>query len=97
MRERLVQMLRQSRGTYEKALSPRWQGVEQRVAKLHEGLPLWVLASVVALLLGAVFAGLRFKLGGDANAPFSVLAGLDAVTVEDVARLAKELGGELRG
>jgi type VI protein secretion system component VasF len=37
VRERLVQMLRQSRGTYEKALSPRWQGVEQRVARLHEG------------------------------------------------------------
>ena len=30
VRERLAQMLRQSRGTYEKALSPRWQGVEQR-------------------------------------------------------------------
>jgi len=78
VRERLVQMLRQSRGTYEKALSPRWEGVEQRVARLHEGLPLWVMASVVALLLGAVFAGLRFKLGGDADVPFSVLAGLDA-------------------
>jgi len=85
VRERLVQMLRQSRGTYEKALSPRWQGVEQRVAKMHEGLPLWVLASVVALLLGAVFAGLRFKLGGDANAPFSVLAGLDAKAAQITA------------
>jgi len=85
VRERLVQMLRQSRGTYEKALSPRWQGVEQRVAKMHEGLPLWVLASVVALLLGAVFAGLRFKLGGDANAPFSVLAGLDATAAQVTA------------
>ena len=85
VRERLVQMLRQSLGTYEKALSPRWQGVEQRVAKMHEGLPLWVLASVVALLLGAVFAGLRFKLGGDANAPFSVLAGLDAKAAQVTA------------
>jgi type VI secretion system protein ImpK len=55
------------------------------VAKLHEGLPLWVLASVVALLLGAVFAGLRFKLGGDANAPFSVLAGLDAKAAQVTA------------
>jgi len=85
VRERLVQMLRQSRGTYEKALSPRWQGVEQRVARLHEGLPLWVMASVVALLLGAVFAGLRFKLGGDADAPFSVLAGLDAKAAQVAA------------
>jgi type VI secretion system protein ImpK len=78
VRERLVQMLRQSRGTYEKALSPRWQGVEQRVARLHEGMPLWVMAAVVALLLGGVFAALRFKLGGEADAPFSVLAALDA-------------------
>jgi type VI secretion system protein ImpK len=85
VRERLVQMLRQSRGSYEKALSPRWQGVEQREAWLHEGLPLWVMASVVALLLGVVFAGLRFKLAGDAEGPFSMLAALDAKAAQVAA------------
>ena len=85
VRERLMQMLRQSRGSYEKALSPRWQGVEQREARLHEGLPLWVMASVVALLLGVVFAGLRFKLGGEAAGPFSMLAGLDAKAAQVAA------------
>jgi type VI secretion system protein ImpK len=85
VRERLVQMLRQSRGSYEKALSPRWQGVEQREARLHEGLPLWVMASVVALLLGVVFAGLRFKLGGDAAGPFSTLAAFDAKAAQVAA------------
>jgi type VI secretion system protein ImpK len=85
VRERLVQMLRQSRGSYEKALSPRWQGVEQREARLHEGLPLWVMASVVALLLGVVFAGLRFKLGGDAEGAFSMLAALDAKAAQVAA------------
>jgi type VI secretion system protein ImpK len=85
VRERLVQMLRQSRGSYEKALSPRWQGVEQREARLHEGLPLWVMASVVALLLGVVFAGLRFKLAGDAEGPFSMLAALDAKAAQVAA------------
>ena len=78
VRERLIQMLRQSRGSYEKTLSPRWQGVEQREAKLHEGLPLWVMASVSALLLGLVFAGLRFSLGGNAEPVFGTLAALDA-------------------
>jgi type VI secretion system protein ImpK len=85
VRERLVQMLRQSRGSYEKALSPRWQGVEQREARLHEGLPLWVMASVVALLLGVVFAGLRFKLAGDAEGPFSMLAALDTKAAQVAA------------
>jgi type VI secretion system protein ImpK len=78
VRERLVQMLRQSRGSYEKALSPRWQGVEQREARLTDGLPLWVIATAFALLLGLVFAGLRFSLGGKAEPAFNTLASLDA-------------------
>jgi type VI secretion system protein ImpK len=85
VRERLVQMLRQGRGSYEKALSPRWQGVEQREAKLHEGLPMWVIAAVVALMLGSVFAVLRFKLGGEADVPFTTLASLDAKAAQVAA------------
>jgi type VI secretion system protein ImpK len=78
VRERLIQMLRQSRGSYEKALSPRWEGVEQREARLSDGLPLWVIATAFALVLGLVFAGLRFSLGGKAEPAFNTLAALDA-------------------
>ncbi len=78
VRERLMQLLRQGRGAYDKALSPRWQGVKQQATKLRNGMPLWVMASLCALLLGLIFIGLRFKLGDDATPVFAALQGLDA-------------------
>ncbi|MGS0756897.1 type VI secretion system protein TssL, long form, partial [Roseateles sp. GG27B] len=77
VRQRLVQLLRQGRTGYDKALSPRWQGVEQQVAKLRDGLPLWVIASLSALLLAFVFIGLRFKLGDYAEPVFTTLQSLN--------------------
>ena len=78
MRERLVQLLRQGRPGLEKALSPRWQGEPQQVAKLHDGIPLWVLATLAALLLALLLMVLRFQLGDRAEPVFSSLAGLEA-------------------
>jgi type VI secretion system protein ImpK len=78
VRERLAQMLKQQRGPYEKALSPRWQGQPASGARLRDGIPLWVIASVTGLLLGLVFIGLRLKLSDLAQPSFAVLASLDA-------------------
>jgi len=78
VRERLVQLLRQGRPTPDKALSPRWKGVEQQVAKIRDGLPMWVIASVTALILAFAFMGLRFKLGDNAESVFNTLQSLDA-------------------
>lgn len=81
VRQRLMQLLRQGRGNAEKELSPHWQGVTQQVSKLRDGLPLWVIASLGALVLGLLFMGLRFKLEGDATPAFDTLASLDAKAV----------------
>lgn len=81
VRERLLQLLRQGQGGVDKALSPHWHGVTQKVARLRDGLPLWVFASLCALLLGVVFMALRFKLEGDATPAFNTLAALDAKAV----------------
>ena len=78
VRERLVQMLRQGKPAAEKALSPRWEGVTLREVKLRDGLPLWVIASVTALLLALVFVALRFKLADSAGPVFNTLQALDA-------------------
>ena len=78
VRERLVQLLRQGRPAYEKALSPRWKGEKPEVAKLRDGIPLWVVATVAALVLAGVLASLRFSLGDRAGPVFATLAGLDA-------------------
>jgi type VI secretion system protein ImpK len=78
VRERLAQLLRQGRSSPEKALSPRWQGVQQQVTKLRDGMPMWVMASVGALVLGLIFMGLRFNLGDRAGPVFDTLQSLDA-------------------
>ena len=56
VRERLSQMLRGgSRVDGDKTLSPRWEGVPAQVARLRDGLPMWVVASLAGLvLLGVV-------------------------------------------
>lgn len=78
VRERLAQMLKQRRGNYDKALSPRWQGVQAKGVRLADGIPLWVIASLVAFLLAMVFVALRFALADRADPVFNVLQALDA-------------------
>ncbi|MBB1163173.1 DotU family type VI secretion system protein [Aquariibacter albus] len=85
VRERLSQMLRAQRAGSDKTLSPRWKGETARETRLHEGLPLWVLASLMALLLGGVFIALKLALGARAEASFATLAALDAKAVKVVA------------
>lgn len=84
VRQRLAQMLGQGRTT-EKALSPRWQGHPETGDRVREGLPLWVLASLVALALALVFVGLRFSLTARADPVFAGLQALDAKAVRVAA------------
>jgi type VI secretion system protein ImpK len=78
VRVRLSQMLRQGKAPAEKALSPRWEGVPAKVARLGSGLPMWVVMSLAALLLMGAYIGLRFAINGHSDTVFSVLQGLDA-------------------
>ena len=77
IRVRLSQMLKQGRPEPDKALSPRWQGVPAKVKKLGHGLPMWVLGSLAALVLMAVYVGLRFSINSASDPVFSTLQGLD--------------------
>jgi type VI secretion system protein ImpK len=85
VRERLSQLLKQQRGSYEKALSPRWEGQPASGARIRDGIPLWVIAAVSALVLGLVFMGLRFKLNDLAQPSFAALAALDAKAAQIAA------------
>ncbi|MEO7007638.1 MAG: type VI secretion system protein TssL, long form, partial [Caldimonas sp.] len=77
VRVRLSQMLRQGKGDVDKALSPRWQGVPAKVARLGSGLPMWVVMSLAALLLMGAYIGLRFGINGHSDPVFSALQSLD--------------------
>ena len=86
VRVRLSQMLKQQRGNVaDKALSPRWEGVPARVAKLGEGIPMWVVMALAALVLLIVYVVLRFSINGTSDPVFSTLRGLDVKAAPVVA------------
>ena len=86
VRTRLQQMLTQGKNV-EKELSPRWRGEPDSGERIREGLPLWLIASITALVLGLIFIGLRFSLNAQADDVFAQLQGLD-VKVAKVAAAA---------
>lgn len=77
VRERLAQMLRQATPAVDKALSPHWEGVRAPMQRLRDGVPVWVVAAVAALVLALVFVGLRFALTDHATPDYAALAALD--------------------
>ncbi len=77
VRQRLSQMLAQARGAYDKALSPNWRGVAAQGQRIRDGLPLWVLAMVAALVLALVYTGLRLNVNDQSDPVFGVIQSLD--------------------
>lgn len=73
VRERLALMLRQSQPPVERDLSPRWQGIAPARARLVDGIPLWVIATLIASLLGLVFVALRFAIQDRTDPVFQAL------------------------
>ncbi|WP_207168431.1 type IVB secretion system protein IcmH/DotU [Thiocystis violacea] len=77
VREQLYQTIRSQRGEPEPELSPHWQGVTQRRDPLIHQLPLWVFASIAALILLALFAYFTFALNRLSDPVYLSLGGLD--------------------
>jgi type VI secretion system protein ImpK len=78
VRERLAQKLRDLAGPADRTLSPQWQGVAAAPARLSDGIPLWVVAAVLAFLLLALFLVLRLTLNAQTDATFTALQSIDA-------------------
>ena len=78
LRSRLAQMLRGLAGPAEPSLSIQWTGVAAAPQRLRDGIPMWVVAAAVALLLLLVFVALRFALNVQTDATFSAVQSLDA-------------------
>ena len=76
--QRLAQLLKQQREIPDKALSPRWQGEPAAKERLRDGIPIWVITALTAVVLMLVFVSLRFALGSHADPVFSQMAALDA-------------------
>ncbi len=77
LRVRLAQMLRGNRADADRMLSLRWEGTPARVARLRDGLPMWVVASLFALVLLGVFLVLKLSINGASDTTFATLQSLD--------------------
>ncbi|MFI0488119.1 MAG: type VI secretion system protein TssL, long form [Yersinia sp. (in: enterobacteria)] len=62
LRERLQQLIATQRGSYEPALSPHWRGASIETSSPLRRIPLWVLATGSAVVLGALHIGYSTRL-----------------------------------
>ena len=67
LRERLLQLIRQHRGSYEADLSPSWRGEAVRATSPLRRVPLWVLvaAAAVVLLIVQLVCGVMLNRASD--------------------------------
>jgi type VI secretion system protein ImpK len=67
LRERLLQLIRQHRGSYEADLSPSWRGETVRATSPLRRVPLWVLvaAAAVVLLIVQLVCGVMLNRASD--------------------------------
>ncbi|MDY7532543.1 type IVB secretion system protein IcmH/DotU [Pseudomonas sp. Bout1] len=85
LRERLLQLINQQRGNREQDLSPRWRGAEAPQASMLRRVPLWVLATVAAVLLLSVQLTYSWLLN---RASDPVFAQLGAIRVASPLKVA---------
>ncbi len=83
IRDDLFQVIRTYRGEYERALSPRWQGLGRTKNSLAQYIPMWVVASVLAGILVLTYSGFRYWLYRSTD---HVAQQLDEIAVNGVTR-----------
>jgi type VI secretion system protein ImpK len=76
VREGLYNLLRQSRGEFDRTLSPQWRGLEAPHRPLSAVLPAWVVGGAVAAVLTLVFVVLSYVLSGASDRVFDRFATL---------------------
>lgn len=78
LRRRLVEMLRRQRPAAERELAAHWQGDQAVVKAKGFTMPLWVSASIAALVLTVVFMLLSLALNRDSDPVFGGIQSLRA-------------------
>ncbi|MGH8551029.1 MAG: type IVB secretion system protein IcmH/DotU [Methylococcales bacterium] len=73
LRENLYLLLKRQRGEFEPELSIRWEGIRDRRNALIRYVPVWVIASVVSVVLLAIYLGYLFLINRDSDPVFKEL------------------------
>jgi type VI secretion system protein ImpK len=83
LKQRLLQIIRQTRGEIAVPLSPHWQDASAPVRRTRNWLPVWAVGAVAAVLMVIAFAVLTFNLAGHSDGAFSAV---NAVRLPQTAR-----------
>lgn len=76
IREETYALIRQHRGEYERELSPRWRGVQDRRPKVSRFLPLWVAGAAAAAIVLFAFFGFSMRLSEKADPVYAKMQNL---------------------
>ena len=76
IKDNLYQTIRMHRGDFERSLSPRWRGVEDKRTPLAKYVPLWVVAAVSAGLLMVAYWGFLMAINSSSNPAVAEMAAL---------------------
>jgi len=85
LKQRLLQLIRNTRGEHARALSPHWADAPIAATASKVQIPLWAVAAVAAVLCLALFGGLKFALAGRSDALFASIDQLRLPRVLSVA------------
>ena len=76
MRERIYNAIRQVRGAFERALSPKWRGVDAGYKPIAKDIPLWVFGAAFAVLALIIYSSFLISLSGLGDKALRPLSGL---------------------
>jgi type VI secretion system protein ImpK len=88
IRAGLAKIIRDQRGTPERALSPMWEGLDKPHRMLSAWKPFWISLSAVTALLGAGYLGLNWALRDRTGPLLAEVAALDPAAPATLLRRA---------
>lgn len=91
VQENLYATIRGQRGEFERELSPRWHGIQDRRNPLVRYVPLWVVGALAGALLLALYVGFLFTLNSASDPVFAKLGGIGRETPPKVVQTVVEV------
>lgn len=85
VRQRLADMVRKDRPVPDTDLSPHWRGQAASKGNLTDGIPIWVAAAVLGLLLALAYLAFRMSLNYRSDTTFAAVSSLRVPNVQIVA------------
>lgn len=77
-------------------ISPRWRGINTKLSRLGDGLPLWAIGAIAIAFLAGLYMLLRFLISSEGDAAASTLVQMHPKTPVEIGRQNfKPLTGEV--